>query len=93
MRTAIAHIAAIARITIALILGIGLGFGATALLQTKPTNADTPCSKPTANAESHQVMIMGSKVDNPQISAKLCDTITYEVAVKIPGQLKRIIVS
>ena len=50
-----------------LIIGIGAGIGGTAIFHSKSGK----------NSESHQVMIMDSKVDSPHIKAKFCDTITF----------------
>ncbi len=63
-------------VILVLALGIGLGIGSVALLQTHSASAEA-CSKPSPNAQSYQVMIMSDKVDTPQITAKLCDTITF----------------
>jgi plastocyanin len=59
-----------------LVIGIGIGVGGFALSQSKSANADA-CGKSDSSAESHQVMIMDNKVDDPNVKAKLCDTITF----------------
>lgn len=61
-------------ITLAVIIGIGLG-GTGMLVLARPA-AGAGCS-PSAASATHNVMIMDSSVEPAHVTAKRCDTITF----------------
>ena len=62
-------------IAVAILVGITLGGGSVALLQTK-SQAGPLCSKPVGSSQSYSIMIMDGKVEPSTTTAKLCDTLT-----------------